>query len=113
MIANEASQDDVRYFDVEYRIRNNGDKKFRDMKLYIYLYQIYDENVIYNSQLKEEIFYEGSLQKSFMLKEHESVKFNLKLYPLEGEEVSTTCLVVDSAGQVIYMSPISKVLILN
>jgi hypothetical protein len=83
------------------------------MKLYIYLYQIYEENIIYNSQLKDSIFYDGTLCSSYDLNEHEAIDFNVKVFPLINEEVSTTCLIVDEHSEIIYMSPVSKVLLLK
>lgn len=68
-----------------------------------------DDNIVFNNQLSDDVCYEGSLfyqMKEF--REFETRNFNLKLYPVENEHLSTTCLVVDQNNHSIYMSPISK-----
>ncbi len=69
--------------------------------------------MIYNNLLKEDIFYEGSLYNCIKLDGNESYTMNLKLFPLDNEEVSTTLLVIDSQSHIIYMSPASKSFYLN
>jgi hypothetical protein len=81
--------------------------------LFIYLYQIHGDNIIYNSELKKEIFYEGLLQRNFELGKYEEIKFYIKLYPLEQEEIFTNCLIVDANNSMVFMSPLSKSIILN
>jgi hypothetical protein len=80
------------------------------MKFYIYLYQVFDDdNLIFNNQLSDDVCYEGSL--FYQIKEFkglDSLNFNLKLFPIYNEHISTTCLVVDNDNKIIYMSPISK-----
>ena len=101
------------YISVDYKIKNNTDKNFKDLKIYIYLYQIIDENMIYNNFLKDDIFYEGSLYDIIKLDGNESYNMNIKIFPLDNEEVSTTLLVIDSQSHIIYMSPTSKSFYLN
>ena len=97
-----------------YKLRNNSDKLFKNLKLYIYLYQVYEDNLIFNNHLDDNIFYEGSLYYQIKeLKEFDMIRFNLKIFPNENEHISTTCLVVDSNNETVYMSPISKLLYLN
>ncbi len=99
----------IKYFSVDYTIINNTDKSFKNLKFYIYLYQVFEDNLIFNNQLNDDIFYEGSLFYNIKeLNEMERIQYNLKLYPKENDHISTTCLVVDSLNHIIYMSPISK-----
>jgi hypothetical protein len=74
------------------------------------LYQVFDEeNIIFNNQLSDEIYYEGSLFYNIKkLQGLQSQTFNLKLFPTKNEHISTTCLVVDQQNEIVYMSPISK-----
>jgi hypothetical protein len=53
------------------------------------------------------------LQRIFKLGKFEETIFNIKLYSLDREEIFTNCLIVDSNKSLIYLSPLSKSLILN
>ena len=67
-----------------------------------------EDNVIYNNQLPDDFFYEGSLFYSISeIKGQETLSFDLKLYSVENEHISTTCLVVDSYNGIVFMSPVS------
>ena len=84
------------------------------MKFYIYLFQNYNDNLVFNSQINHEIFYEGSLDNHINeLKSQENKIFNLKIYPCENEQLNTTCLISDMQNHVTYMSPTSLSLFLN
>lgn len=99
----------IKYFSIDYKIRNNTNVAYKNLKFYIYLYQVYEDNLIFNNQLSDDIFYEGSIY--YQIKEiapNEVKVFNLKLFPTEDEHISTTCLVVDTSNHIIYMSPISN-----
>jgi hypothetical protein len=102
--------DGIKYISIDYKLINNSEWKFKNLKFYIYLYQVYDEeNIIFNNQLSDEICYEGSLFYPIRdFKGSEAVTYNLKLFPIPNEHISTTCLVVDQQNQTVYMSPISK-----
>lgn len=107
--------DDIGNISITYRITNNTDNNFKNLKLYIYLYQIYDnDKLILNNQLSDQIFYEGSLTHDIKeLNKTEKKITKLKLYPKPDEYISTTCLIVDPSNEIIYMSPISKTFYIN
>jgi hypothetical protein len=99
----------VKYFSIHYRVKNICERNFKNLKFFIYIYQIYEENLIYNSELKDDVFYEGCLENTIKeLNSFDVNTFNVNLYPPENEQISTTCLIVDQSNQTIYMSPISQ-----
>lgn len=99
----------VKYFSIDYIVKNDSEKSLKNLKFFIYLYQIYDDNLIFNNQLPDNIFYEGSLNYQIKeIKGNDTAEYNLKLYPDEGENILTTCLVIDLNNQIVYMSPITK-----
>lgn len=105
----------VDYFSIDYMITNNNEHRLNNLKFYVYLYQVIDEdNILYNNQLLDDISYEGSL--SYIIKTlniNDSIKFNLKVFPSKYEYISTTCLIVDQENKMVYMSPISRSFYLN
>jgi hypothetical protein len=81
------------------------------MTVYLYLYQLYDDNICFNNLLKEEVFYQGSLTHDIVLSANGSKTLNLKIFT--GEEIHTTLMVVDNHSHIAYMAPISKAYYLN
>jgi len=94
---------------VNYKILNNTDIKMRNLKMKIYLFQTYEDKILFNSQLEDNIiFYEGSLEHYIQeYNENEELNFSLTAYVTENEHIFTSCLIIDEHTQVIYMSPVS------
>ena len=94
---------DLDYYNISYKIRNLSKKNLKNLIFYIYLYQINEENIIFNNFLQEDIFYEGALSHEIFQMDSESeIKFNVKLYPNEEEDIFSTCLLIDNENRVIF-----------
>lgn len=78
------------------------------MKFFIYLYQICEESISFNSMLPENVFYEGSLFHEIeKLMPEKSVTFEVDLLASLSEEIFSTCLLVDSENKIIFLSPVT------
>ena len=93
-----------------YKVKNISNLDRQGMKMYIYLYQIYgDDNYLYNATIRDTVLYDGTLAVDVNeLKCGDSFSYDMNVYPLEGESISTTCLLVDKENKYIYMCPLSK-----
>lgn len=93
-----------------YKVKNISNLDRHGMKMYLYLYQNYgDDNYLYNATIRDTVLYDGSLSANVNeLKCGESFAYDINVYPLEGESISTTCLLVDKENKYIYMCPLSK-----
>ena len=99
---------------VTYKITNYSQKSLKNLKFHIYLFQRPENSMIFNNQLNENIFFEGSLDHQIMdLKEKDAFCYKIKVFPQEMEHVFTSCLVIDVNNQIIHMSPFSKTLYLE
>lgn len=78
------------------------------MKFYIYLYQIAEENIFFNNNLPENIFYEGSLYHAIdkLIPENSAI-FHIDLLASLSEEIFSTCLMVDTENRIVYLSPVT------
>ena len=104
----------IPYFLVTYKITNNSQKSLKNLKFHIYLFQRPENNLIFNKQLNENIFYEGSLDHQISdFNEKEAIFYKIKVFPQEMEHVFTCCLVIDINNHIIHMSPFSKTLYLE
>lgn len=98
----------VNSFDICYKITNFSNKNFDNLKFYVYLYQIYEDNIIFNSMLSDEILYEGSLYYEIdKLLPESCLSFKLNLYAPCLEDIFSTCLLVDIDNKTIYLSPVT------
>ena len=103
----EGCGDEINIFDIKYCAKNISNKKFKELKLFCYVYQnINDADYSLNDQL----FYEGSLISSInTLDPNESLINNIILY-LDKKYLNyvTTFLLINPENSTVYMSPLNK-----
>jgi hypothetical protein len=97
---------DLDYFNISYKVKNLTKNDLLNLKFYIYLYQLNEENIVFNHFLHSDIYYEGALSHEIQQMNSKSeIKFNIKLFPNEGEDIFTTCLLMDNENRILYISP--------
>ena len=99
--------DEINIFDIKYSAKNISDKKFKELKLFCYVYQNINDA---DFSLNEELFYEGSLISSInILEPNESLINEIVLY-LDKKYLNyvTTFLLINPENSTVYMSPLNK-----
>lgn len=98
----------IDYTEIEYKVINKTNTTFTALQVNIYLFQVFEEEYVFNSKLKG-IFYEGSLYPVINdLKPFEEKVFWLKVYPIENETFNTTCLIIEKDKKTVHLCPISR-----
>ena len=107
---NEEYDDEMNIYEINYKIKNNSDKIFNNLKLMCYIYQNITDGTF---SLNDDLFYEGSLI-SFIdnLRPNDSIINKIVLY-LDKiyNNYCTTFLLINPDNNTVYMSPINKNLI--
>lgn len=94
---------------IKHIIRNKSKRVYFNMRFYIYLYQIYENEIVFKTHLDQNIFYEGSL--FYLIKEikgMEVIEYQVNLYPPCNEMINTTSVLIDDTYKIIYLNTISK-----
>ncbi len=94
---------------IYFKITNNTDIQLKSLRLRIYLFQAYEDKILFNKEIDESIlFYEGSLEhliEEFSV--NEEINFGITVYPGLNEHIFSSCLIIDDTNQVVYMCPSS------
>ena len=99
--------DEINIFDIKYSAKNISNKKFKDLKLFCYVYQNINDG---DFSLNEQLFYEGSLISSLnIIEPNESLVNNIILY-LDKKYLNyaTTFLLINPENSTVYMSPLNQ-----
>ena len=104
---------ETNYINCCYIIKNKSNQNFDNLKFIIYIYTIYenkdDINYVFNNNLDENIYIDGSLSIDIEnLKSNEIFNYDIKIYPIENYILYSTCLIINSYNEEIYLSPINK-----
>ena len=99
--------DEINIFEIKYNIKNISDKKFKDIKLFCYVYQKINDSEF---SLNDELFYEGSLISSDNILDPKETLTNRIVLYLEKKYLnySTTFLLINPENKTVYMSPLNK-----
>jgi hypothetical protein len=103
----EGCGDEINIFDIKYCAKNISNKKFKELKLFCYVYQNINDS---DYSLNDQLFYEGSLISSInTLDSNESLINNIILY-LDKKYLNyvTTFLLINPENSTVYMSPLNK-----
>ena len=99
--------DEINIFDIKYSAKNISNKKFKELKLFCYVYQNINDG---DFSLNEQLFYEGSLISSLnIIEPNESLVNNIILY-LDKKYLNyaTTFLLINPENSTVYMSPLNQ-----
>ena len=104
---------ETNYINCCYIIKNKSNQNFDNLKFIIYIYTIYenkdDINYVFNNNLDENIYIDGSLSIDIEnLKSNEIFNYDIKIFPIENYILYSTCLIINSYNEEIYLSPINK-----
>ena len=97
------------YYLIEYTIKNCTKDIFKNLEIFIFLYQKVENKYLINENINKNIFYEGNLNEKIKeILPNETKTLNIKFYPYLNEECYTTFILVDHFQKIIYMPTFSE-----
>ncbi len=94
---------------LDYIIKNCTKDIFKNLEIFIFLYQKVENKYLINENINKNIFYEGNLNEKIKeILPNETKTLNIKFYPYLNEECYTTFILVDHFQKIIYMPTFSE-----
>ena len=95
--------------ELEYTIKNCTKDIFKNLEIFIFLYQKIENKYLINEHINKNIFYEGNLNEKIKeIPPNEVKTLCIKVYPYLNEECYTTFVLIDHIHKIIYIPTLSE-----